>query len=142
MDFKKISVFEWILIGGAVLALLYAYKKGAFAGPEKGYKTDEGNATDGSTVTIDDNTAKNRARAFRSSMLDSYASNQIFIDGCNSLLVLSDADLIAVSNAYNNMFVNEEYNTLRSVLAQEWIVYYNSADVKAKLIDRFTKIGI
>jgi hypothetical protein len=138
----KLTKIEIGLIIAAAVLFAYAYSQGVFAGPEKGYQTSQGNVTDGSTPTVDDNTAKNRARAFRNAMLDNSVSTEIFKEGVNSLLSLSDADLIAVSNAYNKMFVNEEYNTLRSVLVQEWVIYTTTSALKKQLLERFTKIGI
>ena len=131
----------YLLIGGAVV-LYILYKQGTFK-TDKGYETDVNtNVTDNSTVKIDDNTAKNRARSFRNNMLDNSTDGNIFTDACNSLMALSDADLIAVSNAYNKMYVNEDYNTLRSVLVQEWTIWGTSQTAKQQLLDRFSKIGI
>jgi hypothetical protein len=130
-----------LIIGGAVV-LYVLYKQGTFK-TDKGYQTDiKTNVTDNSTVQIDDSTAKNRARSFRNNLLDNNTDSSIFIDACDSLLRLSDADLIAVSNAYNKMFVNEDYNTLRSVLVQEWTIWGSSQTKKNELLNRFSKIGI
>jgi len=142
MDINKLKPVEIIIIIGVAAIILYAYQQGAFSGPEKGYTTAQANVTDGSIQTVDDNTAKNRARAFRNSMLDNSTSSTTFKEAVDSLQSLSDADLIAVSNAYNKLFVNEEYNTLRSVLVQEYAIWYTSQVLKTKLLERFSKLGI
>jgi len=142
MDINKLKPAEIAIIIGVAAIILYAYQQGAFSGPEKGYETQQANVTDGSTPTIDDNTAKNRARAFRNSLLDNNLSYVTFKDAVDSLQSLSDADLIAVSNAYNKLFVNEEYNTLRSVVVQEYAIWNASQVLKADLLKRFSKLGI
>ena len=130
-----------LIIGGAVV-LYVLYKQGTFK-TDKGYQTDaKTNVTDNSTVQIDDNTAKNRARSFRNAMLDNSTDGNIFTEACDTLLRLSDADLIAVSNAYNKMFVNEDYNTLRSVLVQEWTIWGTSQTKKNELLNRLSQIGV
>ena len=131
----------FLIIGGAVV-LYVLYKQGTFK-TDKGYQTDvKTNVTDNSTVQIDDNTAKNRARSFRNAMLDNSTDGNIFTEACDTLLRLSDADLIAVSNAYNKMFVNEDYNTLRSVLVQEWTIWGTSQTKKNELLNRLSQIGV
>jgi hypothetical protein len=56
---------------------------------------------------------------------------------------------MSVSNAYNKMYVNEEYNTLSAVLQQEWvapwwaIVGENKSEKKRdELLARFQSLGI
>jgi hypothetical protein len=137
----KIKPIELILIGGFVVLIVIAMRKGVFKS-DKGYETSEGNATDGSTQTIDDNTAKNIARQFREGLLGNNTSSTIFVNACNSLLQLNETDLIAVSNAYNNLYVNKEYNTLRSLLVQEWVWYSESVQKRDALLNKFNKIGI
>jgi len=140
-DIKLNNTQLLLIIGGAVI-LYVLYKQGTFK-TDKGYQTDvKTNVTDNSTVQIDNNTAKNRARSFRNSMLDNSTDGNIFTGACDSLLSLSDADLIEVSNAYNKMFVNEDFNTLRSVLVQEWTIWGTSQNKKNELLNRFSTIGI
>lgn len=137
-----------LLVGLAVAALAYAYNKGVFSDAgQRGYNIDPTkaeNVPDGSTVSagMSDAKAKNLARSFRGAMLDNSYSGQIFQDACNSLLGLSDADLIAVSNAYNGLYINDTYKTLRAVLQQEYVYYSRSQKLRAELLRRFDNLGI
>ena len=137
----NLSTQELLVIGAVVVVLIIAYKRGVFKS-DKGFRTSEGNATDGSSVTIDDNTAKNKAKAFRDALIGNSTSRDIFVNACDSLLQLNQSDLIKVSNTYNSLYVNKEYNTLRSLLVQEWALYDESAKKKKALLDKFTQIGI
>jgi len=141
MDFNKLKTMDWLLIGGFVVLLIWAIQKGVFK-KDKTYKTDPADAPDGSQPTMADNKYKNMAVAFRNAMLDNSTDASIFAAGVNSLLSLNDADLIKVSNAYGDLYATQEFNTLRSVLVQEWIIFFSSKDLKNKLLDRFNKIGI
>jgi hypothetical protein len=141
MDFKKLSLTQIILIGGFAVLLIWAINSGVFQ-KEKVYETSTGNATDGSAPTKDTSTYKNIAINFRRSMLDSYASFQVFETACQSLLALNDSDLIQVANEYGGLYVNQDFNTLRSVLVQEWAIWPSSQRLKKELLERFNKIGI
>lgn len=138
---KKLNTTEIILLGAFALVLAYAWQKGLFKS-EKGYKTNPGNATDNSTPSKDINTYKNIAKAFRDSLLGNSTSWETFQNACDSLLNLNDSDLIGVSNQYNKLYLNKEYNTLRSLLVQEWAIHGTSAQKKTELLNRFNKIGI
>lgn len=143
MKFKLTQTQTFLLAGLAVFAI-WAYSKGWFAGPDKGYNIDPTNAPDGSTPSAPptDPQYKNIATSFRNSMLNNYLSSEIFMTACDSLLKLSDADLISVSNAYNRMYVNEDYNTLRAVLLQEWCFETWSIKKRDELLKRFDSLNI
>lgn len=150
MKFKLTQTQTFLLAGLAVFAI-WAYSKGWFAGPNRGYNVDPTKAPDGTTPTApaDDPKYKNLARTFRNAMLENSTSTDIFVRACDSLLNLSDSDLISVSNAYNKMYVNEDYNTLSAVLQQEWvapwwvIVGENKSEKKRdELLARFQNLGI
>jgi len=144
MKFKLTQTQTFLLAGIAVFAI-WAYSKGWFAGPDKGYNIDPNSAPDGTTPTApaEDPKYKNLARTFRSAMLDNSTSSDIFIRACDSLLNLSDADLISVSNAYNKMYVNEDYNTLSAVLQQEWVIIWSTSEQKRdQLLTRFQSLSI
>lgn len=150
MKFTKTQLY----IGAAIAVVaIWAYYKGYFAGPDKGYNVDPGTAPDGTTPTSApaDPRYKNLARNFRNSMLNNSTSSQIFIDACDSLLELSDADLISVNNAYNNLYRNEEYKTISSVLMQEWVwpswfflyLYQDETEKKQnELLKRLQSLGL
>ncbi len=151
----KLSKYEIGLIAVAAVVLLYLYSKGTFKGAgEKGLNIDPNtDNTDGSTATADaqDPKYKNEARNFRTSLLDNSTDAAIFQNACYKLLQLSDADLKSVSNAYNTIFVNQEYNTMRALLVQEWVNYWwtqstsyegTSQYYKDELLKRFSKLGI
>lgn len=143
MKFKLTQTQTFLLAAVAVLAM-YGYSKGWFQGPNKGYNIKPETAPDGSTPTAAENDPKykNLATNFRNSMLDNSTYWSIFQNGCDTLLRLSDADLILVSNAYNKMYVNEDYNTLRAVLMQEWVIWSGSVEKRDQLVARFNKINI
>lgn len=138
---KKLSNLEIGILGAAAIVFFVAYQKGVFK-KNKGFETSQGNATDGSSQTIDINTAKNISKGFRDALIGNSTSRDIFLSACDSLQRLNETDLIVVSNEYNKMYVNKDYNTLRSLLVQEWAVYGSSAEAKRKLLDKFTKVGI
>jgi hypothetical protein len=140
----KLNQTNLILIGGVGLLAIYAYNKGWFSGSGKGYNVPPTQTTDGSTPTAPttDPRYKNLATNFRNSLLDNSTSYDIFANACDSLLSLNDADLISVSNAYNDLFKNEDFKTLRDVLAQEWCYWSDSIKKRDELLRRFTSLGI
>jgi hypothetical protein len=143
MKFKLTQTQTFLLAAVAVLAM-YGYSKGWFAGANKGYNIDPGTAPDGTAPTANPNDPKykNIATSFRNSMLENSTYSSIFLSGCDSLLRLTDADLILVSNAYNKMYVNEDYNTLRAVLMQEWTLWSSTTAKRNELLARFNRINI
>ena len=140
----KLTQTQTFLIAGLAVFAIWAYNKGWFAGPNKGYNLDPTKAPDGSTATAppDDPRFKNLATGFRNSMLSNSVSSDIFMNACDSLLKLNDADLISVSNIYNKMYVNEDYNTLRAVLQQEWCMIGHTIEKRDQLIKRFDSVNI
>lgn len=146
MNDFKLSTKEILLIGGLAFVLYYMYNKGAFAAKgEKGYQIDldkPENIPDGSSPGITTAKAKNIAISFRNSMLNNSSSGDIFVDACNSLLTLNDADLLKVHNEYSALFVNEDYKTLRAVLNQEWVFWGSSSQKRKELNERFSQLGI
>ena len=138
---KKLNTTEILLIAAFSIALIYAWQKGLFKS-EKGFKTNPGNVLDGSVPTKEDNSYKNLAKSFRDSLIGNSTSGAIFWAACDSLLNLNDADLISVSNAYNSLYVNKEYNTLRALLVQEWAISDTSRKKKNDLLKRFNDINI
>jgi len=142
----EITREQAILIAVVVIAFFWANKQGYFtAEKDKGANKDPnetGAKTDGSEVSISDAEAQNKARSFRGAMLDNSYSGQIFQDACQSLLALSNADLQKVSNKYNTLFVNEQYNTLRSVLQQEYVFFEESQKLRKQLLSKFDEINI
>jgi hypothetical protein len=143
MNFKLTQTQTFLLAGLAVFAF-YAYNKGFLAGPNKGYQVNPGSAPDGSAPTAppEDGKYKNLATSFRNSMLNNSTDSSIFQSACDSLIRLSDADLMLVSNAYNKMYVNDDYNTLRAVLTQEWTIWPSSTAKRDELIKRFNDVNI
>lgn len=137
----KLTNFQIGIFVVIIVALVVMYRQGVFKA-EKGYQTNPEKAPDGSTPTKDPNDYRNIATSFRESLLENNFSSDIFVSACNSLLVLDDADLMSVSNAYNKLFRGSEYNTLRSVLVQEYAIWGESAEKKRALLDRFNEVGI
>ena len=143
MNFK-LTQTNFLLLAGLGGFLLYPYSKGWFAGPDKGYNVPPTQTNDGSTpaAPTNDPRYKNLASGFRNGLLNNSTSYDIFAGACDSLLVLNDADLISVSNAYNDMYKNEDFKTLRAVLTQEYCFWSDSIEKRDSLLRRFQSLGI
>jgi len=138
----KLTRTQIILLAGAGIVLIYLIQKGVFKA-DKGYNLDpEQNAQDGSTPTMDNNQSRNIAVSHRNALLDNNIDSSIFVGSCRQLLGLTDANLLSVSNAYNSLYVNDSYNTLRSLITQEWTIYSDSIKAKNDLLQRYSRLGI
>jgi hypothetical protein len=139
------------LLGIAALGLVLfvAYEKGYFS-PERGRNLDPAQAiTDNSQRTISEANIQNTINTLRSLVLDTVALGNYFDDEELSQAIakvnaLNDADLIALSNAYNSRFPNDTYKTLYTLLNSVYLGYgfVGTAHAeRAKLFIKLQKIG-
>jgi len=137
----------FLFAGGAFL--LYAHSKGWFEGkePVNSVQLSGPQPQDGSTLTApaNDPKYKNLAENFRNAIMNGSNfswGNSEFLQACDELLFLNDADLLKVSEEYNKLYRTEDYNTLRRLLDSTNLIWWSSYEKKEELENRFDKLKI
>lgn len=140
----KLTVKEYTALGVLAVVLLIAYQKGLFS-RDKGNVIDTSKGVkDGSTQTIENAEAKNKAVAIHTSLQGYFTG---FWGDLYTILAdldkLNDADLIAVANQYAALYPNDDYPTLYAIINGTTANYLSSTyTLKYKILQRLKDIGL
>lgn len=138
----KLTTNQMIALGILALVLVYAYQQGAF-NKDKQAAVDIPTATGGQMPTINDDAAKNAAKTVKAA-LEEYAtvSNSLYY-ALERLDKMSNADLLAVANAWGRLYGSTEYPTLKEAISQgstTWI-WGDTYNLKWKIVNRLNSLG-